>query len=59
MGINGVLLYSDEHFAQVLGGSVEAISDLYGKLLRDVRHHNVVRLIGGGASRGAALATGP
>jgi hypothetical protein len=40
LGITGVLLYNDEHFVQVLEGSVEAIGDLYGKLLRDVRHHN-------------------
>ena len=47
VGITGVLLYNDEHFVQVLEGSVEAIGDLYGKLLRDVRHHNVIRLTSG------------
>jgi hypothetical protein len=47
VGITGVLLYNDEHFVQVIEGSQAAVSDLYGKLLRDVRHHNVMRLASG------------
>lgn len=47
VGITGVLLYNHEHFVQVLEGSIEAVGDLYGKLLGDVRHHNVVRLASG------------
>jgi hypothetical protein len=47
VGITGVLLYNDEHFVQVLEGSAEAIGDLYGKLLRDVRHHTIIRLTSG------------
>jgi hypothetical protein len=46
-GITGVLLYNDAHFVQVLEGSAEALSDLYGRLLRDVRHHNLVLLARG------------
>jgi len=47
VGITGVLLYNEQHFVQVLEGSVEAVGDLYGKLLRDVRHYNVMRLASG------------
>jgi hypothetical protein len=47
VGITGVLLHNDEHFVQVLEGSIEAVSALFGKLLGDVRHHNVVRLASG------------
>lgn len=47
VGITGVLLYHSDQFVQVLEGSVEAVSDLYGKLLRDVRHHNIIRLASG------------
>jgi hypothetical protein len=47
VGITGVLLYNDEQFVQVLEGSIEAVSDLFGKLLRDLRHHNVMRLASG------------
>jgi hypothetical protein len=46
VGITGVLLYNDEQFVQVLEGSIEAVSDLFGKLLRDLRHHNVMRRFG-------------
>jgi len=46
-GITGVLLYNDAHFVQVLEGSAEALSDLYDRLLRDVRHHNLVLLARG------------
>lgn len=46
-GITGVLLYNDAHFVQVLEGSAEALDALYGRLLRDVRHHNVVLLARG------------
>lgn len=44
-GITGVLLYSNERFVQVLEGSVAALSDLYGRLLRDPRHETVIRLV--------------
>ena len=47
VGLTGVLLYNDAHFVQVLEGSAKALDDLFGKLLRDVRHHNVVLLARG------------
>lgn len=47
VGITGVLLYHSDQFVQVLEGSVEAVSDLYGMLLRDVCHHHIIRLASG------------
>lgn len=46
-GITGVLLYNQEQFVQVLEGSPEALDDLYERLLRDVRHHNLQVLASG------------
>jgi len=43
-GITGVLLYGNERFVQVLEGQVAALAELYGRLLRDSRHHTVTRL---------------
>ncbi|MBD2766482.1 BLUF domain-containing protein [Hymenobacter sp. BT664] len=43
-GITGVLLYGNERFVQVVEGEVAALADLYGRLLRDARHHTVTRL---------------
>jgi hypothetical protein len=43
-GVTGVLLYGNERFVQVLEGKVAALAELYGRILRDSRHHTVVRL---------------
>ncbi|MFZ6749262.1 BLUF domain-containing protein [Undibacterium sp. Ren11W] len=43
-GITGILCHSDQVFMQVLEGGREAINTLYGKILRDPRHTDVVLL---------------
>lgn len=43
-GITGILCHSDQVFMQVLEGGREAINTLYGKILRDPRHTEVVLL---------------
>jgi len=44
MGITGVLCYSDHSFMQVLEGGRDAVSALYGQILRDQRHRDVTLL---------------
>ena len=46
-GLTGVLLYNDAHFVQVLEGQADALDELYGRLLRDVRHHDLMLLARG------------
>ncbi|MGI4762530.1 MAG: BLUF domain-containing protein [Janthinobacterium lividum] len=43
-GITGILLYGDQQFIQVIEGDVETVEYLYGHLLRDSRHYDVVEL---------------
>lgn len=43
-GITGILCHSDHVFMQVLEGGREAINALYGHILRDPRHTDVVLL---------------
>ena len=43
-GVTGVLVYDGGIFMQALEGGRETISDLYGVILRDTRHQNVVLL---------------
>jgi hypothetical protein len=43
-GITGILCHSDQVFMQVLEGGREAINTLYGHILRDPRHTDVVLL---------------
>ena len=43
-GITGVLTHSDNLFMQVLEGGRERVNALYGRLLRDPRHTDVVLL---------------
>ena len=47
VGITGVVLYNSDQFVLVFEGSVEAVDALYGRLLRDVRHHSLVQLASG------------
>jgi hypothetical protein len=46
-GLTGVLLYNDAHFVQVLEGGAAALDALYERLLRDLRHHDLVLLARG------------
>ena len=43
-GITGILCHSDQVFMQVLEGGREAINTLYGHIMRDPRHTDVVLL---------------
>ncbi|MFZ6656259.1 BLUF domain-containing protein [Undibacterium sp. TJN19] len=43
-GITGVLCHSDQVFMQVLEGGREAVNALYGHILRDARHTDVMLL---------------
>ena len=43
-GITGILCYSDQVYMQVLEGGRDAINALYGKIVCDPRHRDVVLL---------------
>jgi hypothetical protein len=43
-GITGVLCHTEQVFIQVLEGGREAVNALYGHILRDPRHKDVVLL---------------
>ncbi|CUU26173.1 Blue light-and temperature-regulated antirepressor YcgF (plasmid) [Duffyella gerundensis] len=43
--VTGILLFNGTHFFQVLEGPEEAVLDIYGRILSDTRHHNVVELM--------------
>ncbi|MFZ6757239.1 BLUF domain-containing protein [Undibacterium sp. Ji50W] len=43
-GITGVLCHSDQVFMQVLEGGRDAVNTLYGHILRDPRHTDVILL---------------
>ena len=45
MGINGILLYSDGSFFQVLEGEGETVDRLFEEISRDDRHRNVTVII--------------
>lgn len=44
LGITGVLCHSDKVFMQVIEGGRETINALYGKIMRDPRHTDVMLL---------------
>ncbi|MEE4202419.1 MAG: BLUF domain-containing protein [Halieaceae bacterium] len=39
-GVTGILLFSGNHFAQVLEGSADTLVELYSHILSDQRHHS-------------------
>ena len=41
LGISGILLYKDGNLMQLLEGEPRAITDLYAKIGRDPRHHDL------------------
>jgi FAD-dependent sensor of blue light len=49
--ITGILLYHDGGILQVIEGEKSTITGLYGKLLQDHRHHNVVNVVSGESER--------
>jgi hypothetical protein len=42
LGITGLLLASNIHFYQVLEGSQQAINQVFGRIMRDPRHREVI-----------------
>lgn len=40
--VTGLLLYKDGNFMQVLEGPEEAVMNIFGKILRDVRHTDII-----------------
>ena len=44
LGITGILCYSGDMFIQVLEGARDAVNRLYGNIVRDERHRDVVLL---------------
>ncbi|MDX5347860.1 MAG: BLUF domain-containing protein [Hymenobacteraceae bacterium] len=45
--ITGMLLYSDEHFIQLLEGEADAVKAAFSRIEKDVRHYNIVKLADG------------
>ncbi|MCB1802141.1 MAG: BLUF domain-containing protein [Gammaproteobacteria bacterium] len=45
LGVTGMLLYADGSFFQVLEGEEHVIEDLFDRISRDNRHHQVVQII--------------
>ena len=45
MNVTGMLLYSGQHFLQVLEGNKDTLELLYKKIERDPRHENLERLM--------------
>jgi hypothetical protein len=45
LGITGVLLFSEGTFLQVIEGEPQAVNDLYGSIIRDGRHKQVIKLL--------------
>lgn len=40
--VTGLLLYKDGNFMQVLEGPEEAVMNIFGKILRDTRHTDII-----------------
>ena len=43
-GVSGVLFFTSDSFVQCLEGSVGSVNALYGDLMRDPRHHDLILL---------------
>ena len=44
-GITGLLLYKDGNFMQVLEGEEAAVKQLFARIKRDARHHDIITLL--------------
>ncbi|MGC4061698.1 MAG: BLUF domain-containing protein [Aquabacterium sp.] len=44
LGVTGLLCHSGDNFIQVIEGGRDTISQLYGRIVRDARHRDVVLL---------------
>ena len=45
LGLTGMLLWADTRFAQLLEGPADSLDLLYGRLLKDPRHHDLRMLM--------------
>lgn len=43
--ISGILLYNERSFFQLLEGEKEVVQRLYEKILKDSRHHNLIKFL--------------
>jgi hypothetical protein len=43
-GLTGLLVFDSSHFLQVIEGAPRALNDLYGQLLKDPRHRDLLLL---------------
>ena len=44
-GVTGLLLYCDGNFMQLLEGSGSAVGGTYARIGRDMRHHQLIKLV--------------
>lgn len=44
LGVTGMLMDSEDCFAQILEGGPDAVGEIYGKILRDDRHTDITLL---------------
>lgn len=42
--LTGCLLYNDRHFVQILEGEFNTLNELYARIRKDSRHHDVITL---------------
>ena len=45
LGITGILLLQNNHFFQIMEGQEKIIDDIFGKIMKDNRHHGFIRLL--------------
>ncbi len=45
LDITGILIYSDGNFFQVLEGKKEIIKKLFGRIKKDQRHYNIIKML--------------
>ncbi|GAA0718648.1 hypothetical protein GCM10009430_17060 [Aquimarina litoralis] len=44
LGITGILMYSEQNFFQIIEGEVTTIKNLYQKIVRDIRHFDIIKI---------------
>ena len=52
LDINGILLYSEKNFFQILEGERRVVLELYKKIREDHRHYGLIQVIGRDIERG-------
>ena len=51
--VKGILLYSEGNFFHVLEGERSYVQELFEKIKKDERHHNIIQVLGKNISHGA------